>query len=247
MKYKTIAAMLIAFGSGAATAANDLVDTAPVISAAPVYERVSEPRQECYMESAPARHKPQERSLAAPILGGLAGAVLGRQVGGGSGRDVATAIGAAVGAMSGDYVANPDANRSSTGAMVGATAGGLLGNQAGGGSGKGAATAAGAIAGAIVGDRVATQHSGSAAQPVQRCRTVESWREVIKGYKVVYRYNGRDLATTLPYHPGSSVRVGVGVIHDGVSDAGRDGYRNPPPVSMTDTPPANNANFNYRY
>lgn len=248
MRRKTIAAIIIALGSGAATAANDLIDTAQVISAAPVYERVSEPRQECFTETAAAPQKPQERSIAAPILGGLAGALLGRQVGQGSGRDAATAVGAAVGAMTGDYVANPDANRSYTGAVVGATAGGLLGSQVGGGSGKGAATAAGTIAGAIAGDRVATQQTGSAAQPAQRCRTVESWREVIKGYKVVYRYNGRDVATTLPYHPGSSVKVGVGVINDGVSDSGRDGYRNPlPPVSTNESLPADNTRINYRY
>ena len=247
MRHKSIAAIIIALGSGAATAANDLIDTAQVISAAPVYERVSEPRQECFTETAAAPQKPQERSVAAPILGGLAGALLGRQVGQGSGRDVATAVGAAVGAMAGDHVANPDANRSYTGAVVGATAGGLLGSQVGGGSGKGAATAAGTIAGAMVGDRVATQKSAS-AQPVQRCRTVESWREVIKGYNVVYRYNGRDVTTTLPYNPGSTVRVGVGIINDGMVGDSRDLNRGPSPVTSINTDaPVSSGNYNYRY
>lgn len=238
MKRNTIATLIIALGSGGAYAA-DFVDTAPVVAATPIIERVSEPRQECYNETAP--QKQQQRSIAAPILGGLAGALLGRQVGHGSGRDVATAVGAGVGAMAGDYAANPDANRSYTGAAVGAVAGGLLGNQVGNGAGKGATTAAGTIAGAMIGDRVATQQAGTAAQ---RCRTIESSREVIRGYDVVYRYNGRDVKTTLPYNPGRTVKVGVGVIDSGVSDSGRDTM----PVSGIDSgAPANSGNYSYRY
>lgn len=246
MKRKAILVMMTAvFGGGAM--AGDFVDTAQVVAATPIIERISEPRQECFTETAAAPQKPQERSMAAPILGGLAGALLGRQVGSGSGRDVATAVGAAAGVMAGDYAANPDANRSYTGAAVGAVAGGLLGNQVGQGSGKGAATAAGTIAGAMVGDRVATQKSAS-AQPVQRCRTVESWREVIKGYNVVYRYNGRDIATTLPYNPGSTVRVGVGIINDGMVGDSRDLNRGPSPVTSINTDaPVSSGNYNYRY
>lgn len=240
MKRKTITAMIAALASSGALA-SDFVDTAQVVAATPIYERISEPRQDCYTETAAAPQKPQERSLAAPILGGLAGALLGRQVGHGNGRDVATAVGAAVGTMAGDYVANPDANRSYTGAVVGAATGGLLGSQVGNGSGKGAATAAGTIAGAMIGDRVATQQTGT-AQPVQRCRTIQSSREVIRGYNVVYRYNGRDVTTTLPYNPGSTVKVGVGIIDDGVADSGRDAPRTSMPVS-----PAGNANYTYRY
>lgn len=247
MKRNTIATLIIAIGSGGAYAA-DFVDTAQVVAATPIVERVSEPRQECYTETAAAPQKPQERSIAAPILGGLAGALLGRQVGHGSGRDVATAVGAGVGAMAGDYAANPDANRSYTGAAVGAVAGGLLGNQVGDGRGKAAATAAGAIAGTMVGDRVGAQQTASAGQPMQRCRTIQSTREVIKGYHVVYRYNGRDVTTTLPYHPGSTIKVGIGIIDDGVADSGRDMNRNPLPANSSGASlPANNANYNYRY
>jgi hypothetical protein len=94
---------------------------------------------------------------------------------------------------------------------VGGVAGGVLGNQVGRGSGRTAATAAGAIGGAIVGDRIQNSQT-AAAQPVQRCRTVEGTRDVVRGYTVVYRYNGRDITTTLPYNPGSTVRVGVGIV-----------------------------------
>ena len=247
MKRNTLATLIIAIGSGGACAA-DFVDTAQVVAATPIVERVSEPRQECSTETAAAPQKPQQRSIAAPILGGIAGALLGRQVGHGNGRDVATAVGAGVGAIAGDYAANPDANRSYTGAAVGAVAGGLLGNQAGNGAGKGAATAAGTIAGAMIGDRVATQQTGAAAQPVQRCRTIETSREVIKGYDVVYRYNGRDVTTTLPYNPGKTVKVGVGVIDSGVSDSGRDASRRTLPMSGAESgAAANSASYNYRY
>jgi hypothetical protein len=44
------------------------------------------------------------------------------------------------------------------------------------------------------------------------CRTVTTPREYVKGYAVVYRYNGRDIKTTLPSDPGPTVRVGIGVI-----------------------------------
>ena len=44
------------------------------------------------------------------------------------------------------------------------------------------------------------------------CKTVTVPREYVKGYAVVYRYNGRDIKTTLPSDPGPTVRVGIGVI-----------------------------------
>jgi hypothetical protein len=44
---------------------------------------------------------------------------------------------------------------------------------------------------------------------------VETTREIVKGYTVVYRYNGRDITTTLPYNPGKTVKVGIGVVDDG--------------------------------
>lgn len=87
----------------------------------------------------------------------------------------------------------------------------------GGGNGRTAATAAGAILGAITGDRLSNPRHAyvSQPQPVQRCRQVDAWHEVVRGYTVVYRYNGHDATTTLPYNPGSTVRVGVGVIDGG--------------------------------
>lgn len=195
---------------GSAFAA-DFTDTARVISSTPIYERISEPKRECWTET--VQVAPKERSLGGAIVGGVAGGLLGSQVGGGSGNTAATGAGAVAGAVIGDRVANPDSNRSATGAVVGGVAGAVLGSQVGGGTGNKAATAVGGIAGAVIGDRVANPDQPRTEQ-VERCREVQTSREVIKGYNVTYRYNGRDVTTTLPYQPGSTIRVGVSVIED---------------------------------
>ncbi len=195
------------------TYAADFTDTARVISSAAIYERVAEPKRECWTES--VQVVPKERSMGGAVVGGVAGGLLGSQVGRGSGNTAATGAGAVVGAMAGDRVSNQDSNRSATGGIVGGVAGALLGSQIGGGSGNKAATAAGAIIGAVAGDRVANPDQPRTEQ-VERCRQVDSFREVIKGYNVTYRYNGQDIATTttLPYQPGSTIRVGVSVIEE---------------------------------
>jgi len=191
--------------------AADFTDTARVISSTPIYERVSEPKRECWTET--VQVAPKERSIGGAVVGGVAGGLLGSQVGGGSGNTAATGAGAVAGAVVGDRVANPDSDRSATGSIVGGVAGALLGSQVGGGTGNKAATAVGGIAGAVIGDRVANPDKPRTEQ-VERCREVQTSREVIKGYNVTYRYNGRDVTTTLPYQPGSTIRVGVGVIED---------------------------------
>lgn len=155
-----------------AFAAPDFADTAPVISATPVIERVAEPRQECRAggyEIPP----PQERSYVGPALGAVVGGLLGSQVGSGKGRVAAAAAGAAVGTLVGDRIGNPPADSPPAGAPA-------------------------------------------------RCRTVEGYREVVRGYDVVYRYSGRDTTVRLPYHPGSTVRVGVAVLEAGAPPAAGD-------------------------
>jgi len=95
--------------------------------------------------------------------------------------------------------------------IIGGVVGGLLGHQVGQGSGQTAATIVGAAGGAVAGSAIANR---SSSQPAQNCRTVESSREVVNGYNVVYRYNGRDVNVKLPYDPGRTITVGVGVILD---------------------------------
>ena len=208
-------------------AAADFVDTARVVSSTPIYERVSQPRQECWTENSTA--PAPQRSVGGAVVGGVAGGLLGSQVGRGSGQTAATAAGAIAGTMVGNNVSNPGSdNRSATGAIIGGIAGGLLGSQVGGGSGRNAAAAAGAIVGSIVGDRVANPDAPQ-SQQVQHCRQVESYHEEVSGYNVVYRYNGREITTRLPYQPGRTVRVGVSlsVMDDGnpPPDAVDQGYR----------------------
>ncbi len=202
--------------------AADLYDSAKVVSSTPIYERINEPRRECWSET--VQTAPKERSMGGAIVGGIAGGLLGSQVGGGQGRTVATGAGAVAGAVAGDRVANPDSNHSAGGSIVGGVVGGLLGSQIGGGSGNKAATAAGAVAGVLIGDRIANPDQPRSEQ-IERCRDVENYRDVIKGYTVTYRYNGQEATTTLPYDPGATVRVGVSLIQDQTRSNRNQDYR----------------------
>lgn len=157
MKVKFVAAIVAAIATSAAYGASDFADTAQVISAKPIIERVSESRQEC--DSAPAVR--QSSNIAGPIIGGVLGGLLGHQVGQGSGQTAATIVGAA----------------------------------------------GGAVAGTMAGSRTSSPSE-------QHCRNVESSREIVNGYDVAYRYNGHDVNVKLPYDPGSTITVGVGVILD---------------------------------
>jgi len=121
--------------------------------------------------------------------------------------------------------AAPHRERSFAGSIVGGLAGAILGSQVGQGRGNTAATAVGAVAGAVVGDRIDNRAPQSVPAPAPRCATIESSREVVKGYNVVYRYNGRDIATTLPYNPGSRVTVGVSLIEEQTPLAASRDYR----------------------
>src|SRR3954465_12461304 len=170
---RTLIALAVTTFAGGASAASDFVDTAQVISAKPIIERVTDARQECN----PAPQRSESSSVIAPILGGVVGGLLGHQVGQGSGQTAATIVGAA----------------------------------------------GGAVAGSAIGRR-----AGS-SQPEQQCRTVESTREVVNGYDVVYRYNGRDVSVALPYNPGSTIKVGVAaILDDRTAEMRRDEYRPDP-------------------
>ena len=150
----------------------------------------------------------------------------------------------------------PAPRRSSNilGPIIGGILGGLLGHQVGHGSGQTAATIVGAAGGAAAGSVVSSR---SGAQPEQQCRTVESMREVVNGYDVVYRYNGRDVNVALPYDPGSTIKVGVGVVLDErAADADREPERRADrdaqpnraaqPIAAS-APAGDNPGYRYRY
>jgi uncharacterized protein YcfJ len=89
------------------------VDWAPVLSSTPVFQRVSQPRQECWNETVTTNEV--RRSADVPvgaIVGGIAGGVLGHQIGSGRGNDVATVAGAIAGTVVGNNL-DPN-NRAST-------------------------------------------------------------------------------------------------------------------------------------
>ena len=126
------------------------------------------------------------------------------------------------------------------GTVVGGVVGGLLGHQVGRGSGQTAATIIGAAGGAVAGSAVA---KNSGPQPAPNCRTVETSREVVNGYDVVYRYNGQDVNVRLPYNPGNTIQVGVSAIPWSPPEAGTPRYTPPPrgyverPATSSSAPP----------
>lgn len=105
-------------------------------------------------------------------------------------------------------------SRNYGGALIGGVVGGLLGNTVGKGNGRTAAAAVGAVTGALVGHNMGNQDRGygySEPRQVERCRTRDHYRQVVAGYDVVYRYQGRNMSTTLPYNPGRFIDVNVAV------------------------------------
>lgn len=97
------------------------------------------------------------------------------------------------------------------GAILGAIAGGLIGSTVGKGDGKVAAAAVGAATGAVVGDRWkdgGTRYE-SVPQQVERCRSHDNFRQVVSGYDVRYRFQGREYSTRLPYDPGPWLTLNV--------------------------------------
>lgn len=97
------------------------------------------------------------------------------------------------------------------GAVLGAIAGGLVGSTVGKGNGKVAAAAVGAATGAVIGDRwpTASQRYESRPAQVERCRTRDDYRQVLSGYDVRYRFQGREYSTRLPYDPGKWLMLNV--------------------------------------
>ena len=105
MKRSVIICLTTLLAAGAQAQTFD--DTARVRTVNPKYENVSVPRNECtnqwVTEPQPVA---SSRNYGGLALGGIAGAVLGNQVGRGRGRDTATALGAVVGALAGEHLAN---------------------------------------------------------------------------------------------------------------------------------------------
>jgi uncharacterized protein YcfJ len=94
------------------------------------------------------------------------------------------------------------------GAVLGGLAGAVVGSRFGKGHGRDALTVAGAVGGAIAGDQI--QNGSGAPQPA--CRPVTTYQDQITGYRVTFRYAGRDYTQVLPRDPGPTVPVAVSVM-----------------------------------
>jgi uncharacterized protein YcfJ len=82
--------------------AQSFPDSARVLSATPIYDRVSEPRQVCSTEYQTRAEAPSEPSApVGAIAGGVIGGLIGHQFGSGRGNTAATIGGAVAGAAVG--------------------------------------------------------------------------------------------------------------------------------------------------
>jgi len=115
MKTKVLStALLAAFGCAAGVSVAQVQgygDVAKVVSATPVYDRVTESRRDCRVEQVNGYTERREvtggsaPSGAGAVVGAIIGGVIGHQFGGSSaGRDHGTAAGAVVGGLVGNQV-----------------------------------------------------------------------------------------------------------------------------------------------
>lgn len=118
-------------------------------------------------------------------------------------------------------------NDNNTGnAVLGAIVGGLVGSTIGKGTGRVAASAVGAATGAVIGDRWNDRDGGyttTRTRPVETCRMIDSFRDEVVGYDVIYRYQGKEFSTRLPYNPGEWLDVNVSVTTPNQQPYSRDG------------------------
>jgi len=114
-------------------------------------------------------------------------------------------------------------HRSYTPEIVGAVLGGAVGRKVGRGRGQDVATVLGAVLGGSIGrdvnKRNGQRHGGHATryetryEDVETCRTVDNYHteERVVGYKVQYRYDGKQYWTQTDRDPGSQIKVRVSV------------------------------------
>jgi uncharacterized protein YcfJ len=190
----TISAALLGIASAASAQQHN--DTATVLSATPITERVATPRRDCTTEQVTAyeerrtprverqevieRREETKSTGAGTVLGAIIGGVVGHQFGNSSGgRDRGTAVGAVLGGVIGNNIEN-EPNRDSGSYRTATRQGYDV-------------------------ERVPV------SRDVQRCNTVSEYREVVRGYDVKFRYNGRDYTTRMDQDPGTTIAVNVAV------------------------------------
>jgi len=118
------------------------------------------------------------------------------------------------------------------GTILGGITGAILGAQIGKGGGRDAAIAIGAATGAVVGDQAGnkdTPDTVSKTRSERHCRYLDNWTQEISGYRVVYRFDGRDYKVELPYDPGPGVQLSVTIRPTGPAPRSGAGVPPPPP------------------
>lgn len=108
-------------------------------------------------------------------------------------------------------------SRSAVPTIAGAVIGGVIGNRFGRGRGRDALTIAGTLLGGAIGHDMGDHRSGSGYESMERrCKTVNRFteREEVVGYRVKYRYKGRNHWTRTDEHPGKRISVKVRVRPD---------------------------------
>lgn len=110
--------------------------------------------------------------------------------------------------------------RSGTPALIGGIIGGVIGNEVGrGGDNKKIGAVVGSILGMSVAKDIQKKHRQESNgydvsyRDVERCETsydIET-EQIVDGYNVNYRYQGRDYTTFMNEHPGKKIRVAVNV------------------------------------
>ncbi len=176
-------------------------EMAQVLSATPIVERISVPRQQCWNEQVAVHDERRVRrasndnyvressgggSGGGALLGAIIGGVLGHQMGNSSGgRDRGTAAGAILGGVIGSGV-------ESSGSYGGSGNYGGYGNRGGY-------------------ERAEYDRGAPTVRHVQRCNTVNETQQQIVGYDVRYRIHGRDYTTRMANDPGASFPVSVEV------------------------------------
>jgi len=103
------------------------------------------------------------------------------------------------------------------GGIIGGILGGVAGHQVGKGRGKTAAT----IVGTIIGGKIGRDATDDGERRIEThvdtrtvCRTVNNYveEERLRGYRVSYRYQGREYETFMKRRPGKRIEVRVKVV-----------------------------------
>ncbi|QJR14745.1 glycine zipper 2TM domain-containing protein [Usitatibacter palustris] len=198
-------AVVSALGLGSATAmAKPRGEYVTVVSSTPIYETVSVPQQQCWMEPVttyesrpvPAGYVSRPAIGPGTVIGAVLGGVIGHQVGGSNrAQNAATVAGAVIGGAVGNHVDRTNG--------VGYVAQPAYYNQ-----------------------QVAVTHS------VQRCTTTAAVSQRIVGYDVRYVHHGRPFVARMPHAPahGHMLRVGVDVFPGAGPVPARYGYGPVTPV-----------------